>query len=201
MVGHCEDEQAFALVRRADFFRREESSLNLETQSVKVSPDAFRPAGREHTCDVFDDDEPRARLDDDAPRRRPEVALVVLAEALSGQGMRLARDAANDAIHETTPLSASEGFDIAPNRSGSHETLLHRCDQLRAAEGFPLHQHDRASAWDCQLESEIETAASGAKADDVEAAGEMPGTQTHIHAALIPAANSQSAARTKPCDG
>lgn len=85
--------------------------------------------------------------------------------------MRLARDAANDAIHEATPWAAVEGGDIAPQSCLTHETLLHRRDQLRAGEGFPLHEHDAASARHCQLDSEIEAAASGAEADEVEGLG------------------------------
>jgi len=44
MVGHSEDEETLPLVRRADFCRREKSSLNREAQSSKVSPDPFRAA-------------------------------------------------------------------------------------------------------------------------------------------------------------
>jgi hypothetical protein len=90
--------------------------------------------------------------------------------------MRLARDSANEAINEATPWAAREGSHIAPDRRLSHETLAHRLDQMGDGEGFPLHQHDRASNWDCQLEAEVESSASGTKADDVEAAGDRPGT-------------------------
>lgn len=115
-VGHREDEQALALVRRADFRRREESALNLEAQSVKVSPNALGAARREHPADVLNEDEPGARLDDDAAGRAPEVSVVVSAEALAGEAVRLARDAANDSIHEATPWAAVEGSGIAPHR-------------------------------------------------------------------------------------
>ncbi len=170
-VGHCEDEDAFALVRRADLCRREQSSLNREAQSAKISPDPLGTAGREHAADVLDEDEPRAGLDDDTTRIRPEVALVLFAEPLSCEAMRLARDSANEAIHQATPRTAVEGGDIAPNRSLTQETLLHRCDQVADGECFPLHEHDAASAWHCQLDAEIESSASGAKADDVEIVG------------------------------
>jgi hypothetical protein len=36
-VGHCEDENALSDMRRANFRRREQSSLNLETKLGKVS--------------------------------------------------------------------------------------------------------------------------------------------------------------------
>jgi hypothetical protein len=56
-------------------------------------------------------------LDDDPPRGRPKVSLVVLGESETGDGVRLARDAANNSIHKTTPRAAVEGGDIAPNSS------------------------------------------------------------------------------------
>jgi hypothetical protein len=101
--------------------------------------------------------------------------------------MRLARDAANDAIHEAAPLSAAEGSGIAPHRRWSHETLAHRFDQVGDGEGFPLHQTDRASAWDCQLEAKVEPSASAAEGDEVE--GSQFGMYSHIQAAPPIASN------------
>jgi hypothetical protein len=59
---------------RADFCRREQSSLNLETKLVKVSEYSLRASDfvrprREHAADVFNDDEPDTGLDDDAASR------------------------------------------------------------------------------------------------------------------------------------
>lgn len=51
------------------------------------------------------------------------------------------------------------------------ETFSHRRDQVRDGEGFPLHHADDASSRDCQLDSEIETAASGADGQYVETFG------------------------------
>jgi hypothetical protein len=65
-------------------------------------------------------------LDDDAPGGRPEVALVEASALLSGKAVRLARDAANEAVHASTPAEAVEGSGIAPNRSLSQETRFHR---------------------------------------------------------------------------
>jgi hypothetical protein len=91
--------------------------------------------------------------------------------------MRLARDSAKDEIHDATPGPASEGGDIRPHRRVSQETLQHRFDQMGGGECFPLHDADRASAWDCQFDSEVETSASGAEADAVEA---VAGMYSHI---------------------
>lgn len=171
IVGHCEAEPSFALVRRADFSRRKQSCLHCETKPAKVSPDPHRAAGGEHAADVFNEGEPGAGGDDDAARRRPEVALVVLSLAFSRIGMRLARDAANDAVHFSSKSSAREGSHIAPHRRLSQETRLHRCDQMGDRESFPLHHTDCASAWHCQLEAEIKASASGTEREDVAGSG------------------------------
>lgn len=156
---------------RADLRRREKSDLDRVTKSAKVSPYALGAAAGEHAADVLDEDEPGPGLDDDAPCRAPEIALVFLGKALAGEAVRLARDAANEAVNAATPCAAVEGSGIAPDRSFIHETRSHRCDQVRDGEGFPLHHADRASAWHCQSDAEVEPAASGADGEDVERLG------------------------------
>lgn len=138
---------------------------------MKVSPYALGAARGEHAADVLDESKPGAGLHDDAARGAPQVALVVLAAPLAGKRVRLARDAANDAIHEATPWAAVEGSGIAPHRRRSHETLLHRCNQMRDGEGFPLHHAHCSSARTCQLEAEIKPPPSGTEADVVEISG------------------------------
>ena len=70
-VGHSEDKDSRAFVARTDLCRCEQSSLNRKAQLAKVSPNPFGASdfvipGREHAGDIFDEDEPRAGLDDDA---------------------------------------------------------------------------------------------------------------------------------------
>ncbi|UFW96194.1 hypothetical protein RlegTA1_09120 [Rhizobium ruizarguesonis] len=129
-VGHTEDEDSFTLMARADFCRREQSSLHLEAKLPKVSVNPFRSsdfvsACGKHPGDVFNEDEPCAGSDDDATGVRPEVALVVLPLLAAGEAMRLARDAANEAVHCATPCAAVEGSGIAPYRRWSHEARFH----------------------------------------------------------------------------
>lgn len=85
--------------------------------------------------------------------------------------MRLARDAANEAIHKAAPWPAVEGSGIRPESCRSHETLFNRADQVRGGEGFPLHHKDAASAGQSQFDSEVEPAASGAKTENVDRSG------------------------------
>lgn len=82
--------------------------------------------------------------------------------------MRLTRDSANDTIHKATPWAAVEGFGITPHRRFSQVTLAHRRDQMGDGECFPLHVQDWASAWDCQLDADVESASAGAERDDID---------------------------------
>jgi hypothetical protein len=175
-VGHgreaawvdAEDEDASPLVRRANLRRSEEDDLDLATKSLKVSANPLRSSAREHPFDILDEDEPGAGLDEDPAGRRPQVARIGGAEALTGERVALTRDAANDAIHKATPVAALEGSGIRPHRRLSQETLLHRFDQVSDGEGFPLHHADCSSTWNCQLEAEVEASATGAQTDEVE---------------------------------
>nr|WP_234902283.1 hypothetical protein [Agrobacterium rubi] len=118
------------MVRRANFSRREQSSLHRKAKLVKVSAnplcasDFVRPR-REHAGDIFDEDKPGPGLHDDTASVRPEVAFVVLSSLSTGETVRLARDAANEAVNRSTPCAAIEGSGIAPNRRWSHMALFH----------------------------------------------------------------------------
>lgn len=160
-------------MRRADFARAEQSALNRVAHAAKVSPnplgssDVVSPR-REHAGDIFDDDEPRPRLCDDAPGRGPEVACVEAPALPAGEAVRLARDAANDSIHEAAPWPAVEGAHIRPDSRWSHKARFHRFNQMGDGEGFPLHHNDGASARNGEVEGEVEPSSTGAEADDVE---------------------------------
>jgi hypothetical protein len=167
-VGHAEDEKPLAFLARANFRRREESALNRAAQSEKVSTDALGAARTEHAADVLDEDEPCPGLDEKPPGRAPQVALVFPAEPLSGEGMGLAGNPPNEAIHKATPASAIEGSGIRPDRRLSHDTVAHLRDQISDAERLPLHTHDWASAWDCQLDGPVKATSAGADGEQVE---------------------------------
>ncbi|WP_229002061.1 hypothetical protein [Rhizobium sp. AB2/73] len=118
-------------MRRTNFLRCEQSRLNLETKFSKVSNNArgasdFVIPRREHSADIFDEDEAYTRLNDDAPCWGPEISLVNAPALLSRNAMWLTRDATNEPIHASTPASAVEGSDIAPDRRRSQESRFHR---------------------------------------------------------------------------
>lgn len=166
-VGDGQDEQALAEVRKADFLRREESCLKRVTKPLKVSPD-HAEAFREVSPDVFEEQELGSSLDDVSTERGPDPARVGCAEALSRPGLALAGVAANDEIHMAAPRAAVEGSDIRPHRRRSQAARFHCRDQVRDGEGFPLDHADASSAWNCQLDAEVEAASSGAEREDVE---------------------------------
>lgn len=182
-VGHPENEKPFAFMARADFRRAEEAALNLAAQAEKVSSNSLGAALGEHAADVFDEDEPSARRDEDAASRAPEVALVFTSKPLSGKAVGLAGNTPDDAIHRATEASARDGSHITPDRRRSHDTLLHLRDQISGGEAFPLHTQHRASRWDCQLNGPIKAPSAGTQGDDVEGSG--PGTKIHTHEASL----------------
>jgi len=99
------------------------------------------------------------------------VPRIIRSTALTGEAERLARVAANDAIHEAAPRSAVKGSHIRPHRRVSQGARVHRFDQACNAECLPLHIADAASARDCHLESEVEPTTAGAEGEGCDVSG------------------------------
>jgi hypothetical protein len=97
--------------------------------------------------------------------KRPEMPMVVCAEALSGCAEWLAGIAPSEDVHAATKLCPWEGFKIRPDRCCVHESRFHFCDQVRAGEGFDLTKSDRAQIWDNSVQSKLNAAVSGTKSD------------------------------------
>lgn len=108
-----EDEEPLALVGRADF-RRSEETRRKPVAHADQSSGNFGKAEAEMMGDVLEEDEGRLDLADDAGNMRPEVAWIVRAPALACDGERLARVAANEDIHRSTPRAAIEGGNVVP---------------------------------------------------------------------------------------
>lgn len=73
---------------------------------------ALGASARQHAADVFDKHAPRAGLHDNSASFGPEISLVVFPKFFTGEAVWLARDSANDEIHDSTPWAAAEGSDI-----------------------------------------------------------------------------------------
>ena len=143
-VGHGEDEEAFASVRRADFLRCNECCRNRVAHALKVSGD-FTESEGQMAADVLEEAPARLEISDPGSDGGPEVAGVVLAPACSGIGERLARVAANEAIHEAAPCPEVEGSQVTPERSRRKVCCFHAVDQERGCRGFVLHEAHCAS--------------------------------------------------------
>jgi hypothetical protein len=104
-----------------------------------------RAYGADHVCD-----------------ERPEMSWIILGGTPSGDTEWLARIAANDAIHDSAPSCAVEGFKIRPYRRRSQGFIFHARSQDFAAVGFDVNIADRSSISDCQIKSEFLSCESGA---------------------------------------
>ena len=170
-VGQSKDEQPQPLVRRANFLRRKESRRNSVAEALEIGANSIE-AERQVSGDILEEHECGLNLRNDPSDRGPKVSLIILATALSGGAERLARVAAADEIHRSTPRAAVEGSHIRPHRSRSHEARVHRRDQTADAERFPLHiAHPASTAAEREIESDVEPAASGAEGEDCDVFG------------------------------
>ena len=83
--------------------------------------------------------------------------MIFLSTTLAGVTERLARVAASDAIHDSTPRAAVEGSQIRPHRRLIKGLLFHaRCQDFDGV-GFPLNVTDAASrSAKCEFKPEFE---------------------------------------------
>jgi hypothetical protein len=118
--------------------------------------------------DIFEEAFSWQYVPDDLGDCGPEVTRIIGSTPESGDTEWLTRVAASDAIHDSTPRLAIEGFKIRPDRRFSHGLAFHARRQLLTAVCFDLNDADRASISNCQIESEFESVDSGAEAENVE---------------------------------
>ena len=167
----AQDEQPQPLVRRANFLRRKQSRRNSEAEALEIGANSIE-AERQVSGDILEEHECGLNLRNDSRDRGPKVSFIICATALAGGAERLARVAATDEIHRSTPGPAVEGSQIRPHRSRSQEARVHRLDQTADAERFPLHiAHSASTAAEREIESEVEPAASGAEREDCDVVG------------------------------
>lgn len=167
-VGHAEDEEPLPLVRRARFLRRKQSRRNSVPQSLKFSSDVGEPQS-EVASDVLKEHDAGLRFRNDASDVGPKVARIVRSTAQAGVAERLARVAANDAIHDSTPRAAIEGSEVRPHRERTHARFFHAARHDFEAVGVPLNATDDASrSAKSELNPEVESADAGAEGEDIE---------------------------------
>jgi hypothetical protein len=163
-----EDEEPLALVRRADFRRREEACRKAVAHADQSCGD-FGEAEAEMMGDILEEHEGRLNLADDARDMRPEVARVVRAPALARDRERLARIARSDDIHRAAPREAVEGGNIVPDRRAIQGRVFHPRHESGCGVGFPFDMAHSTISGECDGEPEIEPARAGAEREAEEA--------------------------------
>ena len=162
------DEQALALVGRADFRRREEACRKLVAHADQSCGD-FGEAEAEMMGDVLEEHEGRLDLADDPGDMRPEVARVVHAPALARDGERLARIARSDDVHRAAPRAAVETGNVVPDRRWIQGRVFHPRHESGCGEGFPFDMAHSTISGDGDGKPKIEPARTGAEGQAEEA--------------------------------
>ena len=104
-----QDEDAHALVRRANFCRAEQTRRRRVAHCPKLSQDGFKAEG-DMPGDVFEEDPLWAALVDDAGDVGPEVAGIIGATPFSGGAEGLAGVACEDGIEGAAKGLGIEGL-------------------------------------------------------------------------------------------
>ena len=165
-----EDEEPLALVRRADFRRREEACRKLVAHADQSCGD-FGEAEAEMMGDVFEEDKGRLDLANDAGDMGPEVPRVVRAPAFARDGERLARIARSDDVHRAAPWAAVEGSNVVPDRCRIQGRLFHPCHENGRGVGFPFDMAHSSISGHGDGEPEVEPACAGAEREAEQVSG------------------------------
>ena len=163
-----EDEEPLALVRRADFRRREEACRKLVAHADQSCGD-FGEAEAEMMGDVFEEDKGRLDLANDARDMGPEVAWIVRAPAFARDGERLARIARSDDVHRAAPRAAVESGNVVPDRCAIQGRVFHPRHESGCGVGFPFDMAHSTISGDGDGEPEVETTCAGTKREAEEA--------------------------------
>jgi hypothetical protein len=157
-----QDEYPFALVRCADFSRREYSPRCSVTDLFQFSDD-LSESKADVSFDVLEEAHGWLANPNSVCDPGPEMSWVVLAKSFPCGAERLARVASREDVHFAAKLLPREGLNIRPDRCRIQASRFHFSDQVRAGERFDLAKSDCSQIWDCSLESEINAAVPGAQ--------------------------------------
>ncbi len=155
------DEEPLALVGCADFRRREEACRKAVAHADQSCGD-FGESEPQMMGDIFEEDEGRLDLADDAGDMGPEVARIIRTPALPRDGERLARIARSDDVHRAAPKAAIKGSNVVPDNSLIQGRVFHPRHESGCGEGFPFDMAHSTISGDGNCESEVES--SGARA-------------------------------------
>ncbi len=170
-----EDEEPFALMRRADFRRREEACRKAVAHADQ-SAGNFGEAEAEMMGDILEEDEGRFDLGDDTGDMGPEVARIIRTPALARDAEWLARIARSDDVQRAAPRAAVEGSNVVPDNSLIQGRVLHPRHESGCGEGFPFDMAHSTITGDGDGESEVKSACAGAEGEAEEACVSGSGT-------------------------
>jgi len=152
-----QDEGPVSLMRGANIGRSYSSPFRIEPERGKFAEDSSACWKSEHWRDVFNKDPSGLNFANDSNVLKPESAPLSVDSGLSaGDGQVLARESSNDAIHSATPRDAVKGSNVGPDRSLAQAAVFHTRRQDCGRRSFPLHEADRASAWNCASDGGVE---------------------------------------------
>lgn len=163
-----EDEEPLAPMRCTDFRRREEARRKAVAHADQSSGDVGE-AEAEMMGDILEEHEGRLGLSDDPGDMRPEVARVVRAPALAGDGERLARIARSDDVHRAAPWAAVEGGNVVPDRRRIQGRVFHPRHEDGRGVGVPFDVTHSTVSGAGDMQPEVEPACAGAEGEAEEA--------------------------------
>ena len=172
-VSGGKDEEPLPPVRRANFRRRKESRRNRKIQRVKIVGHhlicgaSVRCSQGEQRGHVLEEHESGLALANDPGDVGPQVALVLDAALLPGDGEWCARKSSHEAIDEAAPGSPVEGPHVRPDRGTIQPSVVHASAEESLAERLSLAVGDDARRGDGELEPAVERADSRAQREDI----------------------------------
>lgn len=153
-------EESLALVGSADLLRRVEAFRDAEAKAFEAWLNNVEVSNPKVSSHVFEEAPLGLNLSDEPLDRGPEMAGIVDAAALAGDGEGLAWITANDSSHSAIPRAAVEGVQIRPDRRVIQGTVRNTRRQDFAGSDFVFHVADCSSAWESQSDSEVEPSGS-----------------------------------------
>lgn len=129
--------------------------------------------------DVLEEAPFRPDLADDPGDIRPEVARVFFAKPMAGKAERLAGIAGRDEMNAAAPRQAVEGSEIVPNRSRSQGRVCHPRHESGRGETVSLDIANSSISGLCEVQAEIQSSDTGAKADAANVVMSFGGMKSH----------------------
>jgi hypothetical protein len=163
-VGQDEDPQA--LVRRADFCRREQTRRRRVAQSPKLSQDGFKAKG-DVTGDVLKEHPFRAAFPDDAGDLGPEVAGIIGTAAFSGRAEGLAGVSGEDCVERPSEGLGIEGPQVVPDRGRGKVSCALGRDEDGTGPVLPFDKAPGVISGLGEHEAHIQASAAGAEGQSV----------------------------------